>query len=445
MSRAYGSIAQGSIATAAPWWQATRGESLSILGGVPLVGSYAVSGAKNAALPLMVAALLTPHLVTLRNLPGNLDVAVLSALLQRLGVELHWSNTEDGLTLTMSADRVNPGRIDAELVGRMRASILLLGALLGRTGEAMIPMPGGDAIGLRAIDFHLSGLRALGAEVEIIDGAVRATAPHGLKGAEFVFPRVSVGATENLMLAAVLADGRTTLRNAALEPEIGDLASCLVGMGARIAGIGTDTLVIDGGAPLGGAVHRVLPDRIEIGTLACAAAMTDGALLLRGADRQLLGAAAPALEAAGVDLVDSAEGLISRRASEGLTGIDLVTQPYPGVATDLQAPIMAMLTLAEGASSITETIFDQRFRHVDELRKMNANILVRGSTAVIRGVPRLTGAAVAGSDVRAAAALLIAGLAADGETVLTGLDHLDRGYDGIVGKLAACGGRMVRS
>lgn len=436
--------AREALAAAAPWWRANAGERLSITGGIPLAGRFRVSGAKNAALPLMVAALLTPNLVTLRGVPGNLDVAVLSALLQSLGVELNWSEAEDGLSLTMCADRVHPGRIDAELVRRMRASILLLGALVARSGEAAVPMPGGDAIGLRAIDFHIAGLRAMGATVEIADGVVRAIAPKGLRGAEIVFPRVSVGATENLLLAAVLADGRTTLRNAALEPEIGDLAACLAGMGAHIEGIGTDTLVIDGGAPLGGVVHRVLPDRIEIGTIACAAAMTGGEILLGGADRRLLGAAAPALEAAGVDLVDEADGMTARRASSGLAGIDIITQPYPGVATDLQAPVMAMLTLADGASSITETIFDQRFRHVDELRKMGANIVVRGSTALIRGARRLSGAAVAATDVRAAAALLIAGLAAEGETVVTGLDHLDRGYDAIVAKLAACGGRLIR-
>ena len=437
---------QGSIATAAPWWQVSRGERLVISGGVPLVGRYDVSGAKNAALPLMVSALLTPHLVTLRNLPASLDVAVLATLMQHLGVELQWSKTDDGLSLTMAADRIRSGAVDAELVGRMRASILLLGALLGRTGEAAVPMPGGDAIGLRGIDFHLSGFRAMGATVELVDGVVRARAPNGLKGAEIVFPRVSVGATENLMLAAVLADGQTMLRNAALEPEIADLAACLVGMGAKIAGIGSDTLVIEGGAPLTGVVHRVMPDRIEIGTVACVAAMTGGEIVISNANRELLGAAAPALESAGISLIDSGDGLvIARRTGDSLVGIDLVTQPYPGVATDLQAPVMAMLTLAVGASSITETMFDQRFRHVDELRKMGANILVRGSTAVIRGVPKLTGAQVTGTDVRAAAALLIAGLAAEGETVLTGLDHLDRGYDAIVARLTALGGRMVRS
>jgi UDP-N-acetylglucosamine 1-carboxyvinyltransferase len=440
------SRAQASIASAAPWWQSARGDRLTIQGGIPLNGRYEVSGAKNAALPLMVAGLLTPHLVTLRGLPASLDVAILSALLQSLGAELQWSRTEDGLSLTMSADRARSGAIDAELVRRMRASVLLMGALLGRTGQADVPMPGGDAIGLRGIDFHLAGFRAMGATVEIVDGVVRARAPSGLKGTEYVFPRVSVGATENLMLAAVHADGPTVLRNAALEPEIADLAYCLTGMGAKIDGIGTDTLAIHGGLPLAGVVHRVMPDRIEIGTVACVAAMTGGEIVISNADRALLGAAAPALEAAGITLKDSGDGLIvARRTGDRLTGIDLVTQPYPGVATDLQAPVMAMLTLADGASSITETIFDQRFRHVDELRKMGASIVVRGSTALIRGVSKLTGASVAGTDVRAAAALLIAGLAAEGETVLTGLDHLDRGYDAIVARLTQLGGRMIRS
>jgi UDP-N-acetylglucosamine 1-carboxyvinyltransferase len=433
------------LLTAAPWWRVDSGERLTIWGGRPLNGSYKISGAKNAVLPLMVAGLLTPHLVTLRNVPASLDVAVLAALLRRLGVELHWSETASGLVLTMCADAVQPRQIDAELVTRMRASILLLGALLARCGEARLPLPGGDAIGLRGIDFHLAGLRAMGATIELADGAVKATAPRGLRGTEFVFPRVSVGATENLLIAAALAEGRTVLRNAAREPEIANLADCLSAMGVLIAGAGSDTIVIEGGMPLMGAVQRVMPDRIEIGTIACAAAMTDGEIVIRGANRTLLGAAAPALESAGIRLIDHEDSLIARRAPGGLVGIDVVTQPYPGYATDLQAPTMAMLTLAQGASRITETIFDQRFRHVDELRRMGANIVVHGPTAVIRGVPKLGGAEVVGSDVRAAAALLIAGLSAEGETRLTGLDHLDRGYDAIVQKLMACGGRMVRA
>ncbi len=433
-----------SLSKAAPWWRPDTGNRLIIRGGRPLVGTYPVSGAKNAVLPLMVSALLTPHLVTLRNVPANLDVAVLAALLQRLGCDMHWSASDAGLGVTIAADRVQPQRIDAELVTRMRASVLLLGTLLARCGEATLPMPGGDAIGLRGIDFHVAGLRAMGATVELTDGAIRATARDGLRGADILLPQPSVGATENLLLAAVAAAGTTTIRNAAREPEIADLGACLIAMGARIEGVGTHALTIEGGALLGGAVHTVLPDRIEFGTLACAAALTDGELLLPNGRIGLLGTASSSFEAAGIALKETEAGVVACRASLGLRGIDITTQPYPGFATDLQAPAMALLTTAVGASAITETIFEQRFRHVDELRKMGADITVRGRTALVRGVERLRGASVACTDVRAAAALVLAGLGAAGETALLGLDHLDRGYDGMAAKLATCGADIAR-
>ncbi|SEP38264.1 UDP-N-acetylglucosamine 1-carboxyvinyltransferase [Rhodospirillales bacterium URHD0017] len=429
---------------AAPWWRPTTGSKLIIRGSRPLVGTYPISGAKNAVLPLMVSALLTPHLVTLRNVPANLDVAVLAALLQRLGCDMHWSTAESGLAVTIAADRVQPQRIDPELVTRMRASVLLLGALLARCGEAALPMPGGDAIGLRGIDFHIAGLRAMGASIDLTAGTIRATARDGLRGAAILLPQPSVGATENLLLAAVAAAGTTTIRNAAREPEIADLATCLIAMGARIAGLGTHVLTIEGDAQLGGAVHTVLPDRIEFGTLACAAALTDGELLLARGRVDLLGVAASSFDAAGVHLRKTAEGVVARRAEGGLTGVDLTTAPYPGFATDLQAPTMALLAAAAGTSTITENIFEQRFRHVDELRKMGADIAVRGRTARIRGIERLHGAAVTCTDVRAAAALVLAGLGAKGETTLDGLDHLDRGYDAMTGKLAACGADIER-
>jgi UDP-N-acetylglucosamine 1-carboxyvinyltransferase len=327
----------------------------------------------------------------------------------------------------------------------MRASVLLLGALLARCGEVRLPMPGGDAIGLRGIDFHLAGLRAMGARVTLEGGTIHAVAPEGLQGAELRLPQPSVGATENLLLAAVLARGRTVIRNAAQEPEIADLVACLTMMGAAIAGAGSDELVVTGGRPLGGAVHPVMPDRIEIGTIACAAAVTDGALLLRHARADLLGAAAPVLAAAGVLLEETEAGLLARRAPGGLAGVDIQTRPYPGFATDLQAPAMALLATATGASAVTETIFEQRFKHVDELRKMGANILVQGRTAFIRGVAQLDGARVTATDVRAAAALVLAGLAARGTTTLDGLDHLDRGYDGMAEKLVACGAVITRA
>ncbi|GAB0116011.1 UDP-N-acetylglucosamine 1-carboxyvinyltransferase [Acidisoma sp. 7E03] len=433
-----------SLRAASPWWRTAEGGRLRIEGGQPLIGTYPISGAKNAVLPLMVSALLTPHLVTLHHVPASLDVAVLASLLQRLGAHLAWSETAQGLSLTISADRLHPAGIDAELVRRMRASVLLLGALLGRQGEARLPMPGGDAIGLRGIDFHLSGLRAMGAEIAVSAGMIEARAPQGLRGAEILLPQPSVGATENLMLAAVLATGTTTIRNAALEPEIEDLALCLRQMGAAIEGAGTETITIHGGQALRGAVHAVMPDRIELGTLACAAALTDGDLLLTSGRLDLLGAAAPLLAAAGVQLEETAEGLRARRAPGGLQGTDVQTRPYPGFATDLQAPVMALLCTAAGVSVVTETIFEQRFRHVDELRKMGAQIQVQGRTALLRGVSRLAGAAVMATDVRAAAALVLAGLGAEGVTEIEGLDHLDRGYDGMVRKLAACGAAIDR-
>ncbi|HTR83193.1 MAG TPA: UDP-N-acetylglucosamine 1-carboxyvinyltransferase [Reyranella sp.] len=433
---------------AAPWWHPSAGRTLAIKGGKPIVGTYPVSGAKNAVLPLMVSALLTPHLVTLHNVPANLDVAVLAELLQRLGCGMSWSTsnaTGNGLSVTLCADRVQPRAIDQELVTRMRASVLLLGALLARCGEARLPLPGGDAIGLRGIDFHIAGLRAMGATVELDGGTIHAAAPHGLKGADILLPMPSVGATENLLLAAVLARGTTTLRNAAREPEIADLAACLIAMGAKISGVGSHELVVEGDAALAGAVHAVLPDRIEFGTLACIAAITNGELMLPNSRIELLGAAAQSFEAAGVVLRETERGVIARRAAGGLRGVDVTTGPFPEFATDLQAPAMALLTRAAGASAITETIFEQRFRHVDELRRLGANISVVGRTALVRGVDRLNGAAVTCTDIRAAAALVIAGLGASGETVLNGLDHLDRGYDRMVEKLAACGADIVRA
>lgn len=434
------------LLAASPWWCPAPGTSLVIRGGSRLVGTYPISGAKNAVLPLMVSALLTPHLVTLHNVPASLDVAVLSNLLQRLGVSLNWSsNGRAGLSLTLCADQVHPTRIDRDLVGRMRASVLLLGAVLARCGEASLPMPGGDAIGLRGIEFHVAGLRAMGAEVDITGGIIHAKAPHGLRGAEIVLPLPSVGATENLLLAAVLANGRTIINNAAREPEIADLLYCLAAMGGQIEGIGSNVLTIVGGRPLTGAVHTVMPDRIELGTVACAAAVTDGEVVLQHARADLLGAAGPVLAAAGVELEKVEGGLVARRSPTGLTGTDLQTRPYPGFATDLQSPVMAMLATAKGASAITETIFEQRFRHVDELRKMSANIAVHGRTAWVRGVERLTAAQVTATDVRAAAALVLAGLGAKGDTVLDGLDHLDRGYDRMADKLVACGAFITRS
>jgi UDP-N-acetylglucosamine 1-carboxyvinyltransferase len=438
-------LSDASLLGASPWWRSNPGTCLVIQGGHKLIGTYDVSGAKNAVLPLMVSALLTPHPVTLHNVPAILDVAVLSSLLQRLGAGLNWAQGRTGLSLTVCAEEIHPRQIDRDLVARMRASVLLLGALLARCGEASLPLPGGDAIGLRGIDFHIAGLRAMGAEVDLSGGLIHATAPHGLRGADIVLPQPSVGATENLLLAAVLATGETVIRNAAREPEITDLAQCLTMMGAAITGIGGEVLTIQGGKELAGADYAVMPDRIELGTIACAAAVTNGEVLLRHAHAGLLGAAGPAFVSAGVVLEDVENGVIARRSPMGMTGIDIQTRPYPGFATDLQSPAMAMLATASGASAITETIFEQRFRHVDELRKMGADIAVLGTTAHLRGVDRLAGARVLATDVRAAAALVLAGLGAKGDTVLDGLDHLYRGYDGMAEKLVACGAVISRN
>lgn len=401
-----------------------------------------MSAAKNAVLPLMVAAMLSPGFVTLRGVPRSLDVAVLAALMRRLGAELSWHDDGVALAVTVCAHRISPGEVDGDLVSPMRASVLLLGALLTRCGQASLPLPGGDAIGARAIDYHLAGLRKLGAEAELEGGLVRARAPSGLRGARIVLPQPSVGATENLMLAASLAQGESIIGNAAREPEVGDLARLLRAMGAAVSGEGTGCLRVRGAGALRGAVHEILPDRIEFGTLACAAAATGGEVVLRGGRLDPFGSACTTLAEAGVELLEVPAGIVARRAAGGLRGVDVVTAPYPGFATDLQAPAMALLCGARGASAVTETVFENRFRHADELRRMGAAIVVRGRMALIRGVPRLSGASVTGTDVRAAAALLIAGLAASGETVLGGLDHLARGYDAMPERLAAVGAEI---
>ncbi|HVW91054.1 MAG TPA: UDP-N-acetylglucosamine 1-carboxyvinyltransferase [Devosia sp.] len=433
------------VMRAAPWWRPRPASRLVIEGGHKLRGTYPISGAKNAVLPLMVATLLTSERVLLHNAPASLDVAILSGLLRRLGAELAWTETEAGLSVEITAGRIHPTHIDRGLVARMRASVILLSAVLVRSGEVALPLPGGDAIGKRPVNFHVDGLLAMGAEVEIADGVIYAKAPNGLAGADFTLPFPSVGATENLLIAATGATGRSVIRNAALEPEIDDLARLLVGMGAQIEGIGTSEITVEGGRPLHGAEHRIIADRIEMGTLACAAALTDGELLLQHARVELLGGAADVLRRAGVELVAAATGVIARRAPGGLKAIDVATGPFPGFATDLQSPLMALLAVAEGTSSITETIFEGRFGHVEPMRRMGARIEVEGRVARIVGQPRLHGASVEGGDVRASAALVIAALAAQGSSTISGIDHLDRGYDRMEEKLARCGARIVRT
>lgn len=428
----------------APWWSVPSQGAIVIDGGRRLAGTLAIAGAKNAALPLMIASILSERPLVLRNLPRILDVAVLANILEGIGVSVEWDERGDTLTGRFCGRRLGSGAIDGVLVTRMRASFLVAGAMLARLGRVALPLPGGDAIGLRPVDFHLAGFRAMGATVSLDAGGVTIAAPRGLRGARIVLPSPSVGATENLMLAATLARGETAIVNAAREPEVGDLARCLVAMGAQIDGVGTDVLRIAGVAALDAANHVVLADRIELGTFMCAAAITDGDLTLTGADPALLAAAGPAFAAAGIAATGTGDGVRVRRASGGLRGIDVVTQPFPGFATDLQAQAMALLCRAEGAGVITETLFESRFRHVPELQRMGANIRVVGRNAMIRGVPALHGTAVEAGDVRAGAALAIAGFAAAGTTTIAGVEHFDRGYDRFVERLARCGAAIRR-
>ena len=423
-------------------------DKIRIRGGNRLRGEIPISGAKNAALPLMAAALLTDQVVRLGNVPRLADIATMSSLLGQLGVAIRFDGSSAGdpagQTVELAAADITETTAPYDLVRKMRASVVVLGPLLARCGRARVSLPGGCAIGTRPVDLHLRGLAQLGAEIELREGYIEARAPRGLSGAEIVFPLVSVGATENLLMAACLAMGETTLVNAAREPEVSDLAHCLRAMGAEIEGIGTDTLRIRGADRLHGATHAILPDRIETGTYAMAAAITDGDIELLGTRLDLIGAVAETLGRAGVAVEQTARGVRARRVDEALVGVDVMTEPFPGFPTDLQAQIMALVTLAQGAAMITETIFENRFMHVPELSRMGANINVHGASAMVRGVPRLIGAPVMATDLRASVSLVLAGLAAEGDTVLNRVYHLDRGYERLVEKLAACGAEIER-
>jgi len=416
-------------------------DRIRIRGGRPLEGDILISGAKNAALPLMTAALLTEGPLVLRNAPDLADIATMRTLLKQHGLAVVHDHASRTLTLSGTASN---HEAPYDVVRKMRASVLVLGPLVARYGHARVSLPGGCAIGTRPVDLHLKGLELMGAEITLDAGYIEARAPQGgLKGARILFPQVSVGATENLLMAATLAEGRTELVNAAREPEIEDLARCLLAMGARIDGIGTDRLVIDGVASLGGARHDILPDRIEAGTYACAAAITGGAVLLQGARTEHLGAVVRTLREAGVLVEEVPAGLrVSRR--NGLHGVDVMTEPFPGFATDMQAQFMALMAVAEGAAMVTETIFENRFMHVPELNRMGARINVHGASAIVRGVPRLSGAPVMATDLRASVSLVLAGLAAEGETVVNRVYHLDRGYERVEAKLAAVGADIER-
>jgi UDP-N-acetylglucosamine 1-carboxyvinyltransferase len=417
-------------------------DRIAVTGGAPLHGEIAIGGAKNACLTLMPAALLSDEPLTLTNAPRLADIATMRALLESLGCEV--AALQQGRALTIGAERIASRTAHYDIVRKMRASILVLGPLLAREGEAVVSLPGGCAIGARPVDLHLSGFEKMGATLALREGYVHAAAPKGLKGAEIEFPFVSVGATENLMMAATLAKGVTTLRGAAREPEIVDLARCLRAMGARIEGEGTDVVTVTGVARLNGATHRVIPDRIELGTYMLAPAITGGEVELVGGDRSLVGALIDLLEAADVAVEDTERGLKVRRRNGAVHAMRVATEPYPGFPTDLQAQLMALLTQAEGESLIEERIFENRFMHVPELTRMGADIKVHGGEARIRGGARLRGAPVMASDLRASAGLILAALAAEGETVISRVYHLDRGYERVEEKLSACGARIAR-
>ncbi|MCD7059102.1 UDP-N-acetylglucosamine 1-carboxyvinyltransferase [Pelagibacterium xiamenense] len=426
-------------------------DRIRIVGGNALNGEIEISGAKNAALPLMISALLTDEPVSLLNVPRLADVKQLERILENHGVDIavHGRRRGDremgGQRITITAGDIVDTTAPYELVSKMRASFWVIGPLLAREGRARVSLPGGCAIGTRPVDFYLDGLRALGADIEIDGGYVVATAPAGrLKGGHVVLPKVSVGATHTLMMAASLAEGTTVIENAAREPEVTNLAECLVSMGAKIAGIGTDRMVIEGVERLHGTSHEVLPDRIETGTYAMATAMTGGDVLLRGARSELLQAALDSLGEVGVSISQEDDGLRVRRNGNGLTAIDVETQPFPGFPTDLQAQFMALMTRANGTSAIRETIFENRFMHVAELARFGADIHVDGQTATVRGVPELKGAQVMATDLRASVSLVIAGLAARGETVVNRIYHLDRGFERLEDKLSRCGAEIER-
>ncbi len=416
-------------------------DRIRIRGGSPLSGEIPIGGAKNAALPLMAAGLLTDQRLVLSNVPLLADVATMGALLAQHGVAVD-SVSNDGRKLAIGGAITNT-EAPYDIVRKMRASFLVLGPLVARAGEARVSLPGGCAIGTRPIDLHLKGLEQLGATVTLDAGYVTATAPRGLRGAAVVMPFPSVGATENLLMAASLAEGRTVIANAAREPEIADLASCLVRMGARIEGIGTDRLTVEGVKGLSGAEHAIMADRIETGTYACAAAITGGSVRLLGGRLEHLGAVARILGEAGVEVAQEADGIAVRRLN-GLSGTDVMTEPYPGFPTDMQAQFMALMAVAEGAAMVTETIFENRFMHVPELARMGARINVHGSSAIVRGVAALSGAPVMATDLRASVSLVLAGLAARGETVVNRVYHLDRGFEAVERKLAACGAEIER-
>mgnify|MGYP003345126152 CR=1 FL=1 len=423
-------------------------DRIRIKGGRQLKGEIQISGSKNACLPLMVASMLTDKPLTLKNVPRLADISTMIQLLEQHGVEIQAAPGENGhshgTTLTLRAGTIKSTTAPYDIVRKMRASVLVLGPLVAREGEARVSLPGGCAIGARPVDLHIAGLKAMGAEIDIDGGYMVARAPKGLKGARYTFPKVSVGATENLMMAAALARGTTVLSNAAREPEIEDLARMLSAMGARISGAGTDLITVVGVDSLGGTEHVVMPDRIEAGTFLAAAVATRGDVTVQNANAEHLPIFIDKLREAGAT-IDVHGTRIRAAAKNGLNAVDLTTRPYPGFATDLQAQMMALLACAKGTSCIKETVFENRFMQASELIRMGADIDLDGGTALVRGVERLSGAPVMASDLRASAALVIAGLTASrGETVISRVYHIDRGYERIEERLAGLGADIER-
>ena len=425
-------------------------EKIRIVGGSPLSGTIPISGAKNAALPLMIASLLTKETLTLENVPRLRDVRQLFEILVNHGVDYTIAGKRPGAdpmsgqTVRLQAKEIVDTVAPYDLVSKMRASFWVIGPLVARMGEAQVSLPGGCAIGTRPVDFFIDGLKALGTDIEITGGYVHAKAPKGLVGNRIVFPKVSVGATHTLMMAAALARGETVIENAAREPEIVDLADCLIGMGARIEGAGTATIHIQGVESLGAHTHRVLPDRIETGTYAMAVAMTGGDVLLEGARADLLEAALDVLRQTGTDVIETNNGIRVRRNGDRILPVDISTAPFPAFPTDLQAQFMALMTRADGVSHITETIFENRFMHVQELARLGARIHLDGQTATVEGCAKLRGAPVMATDLRASVSLVIAGLAAEGATEVNRIYHLDRGFERLEEKLARCGATIER-
>ena len=419
-------------------------DRIAIIGGARLTGEIPISGAKNSAIKLMAASLLTEEPLRLTNMPRLADTRFLGRLLQRLGTEVTESVGDDGPETLLRTKEIVSGFAPYDLVRQMRASFNVLGPLLARTGQAKVSLPGGCTIGARPVDLHLKALEALGARIDLHEGYVYAQAPGGLKGGQIAFPTVSVGATEHAMLAAVLAQGETVMTNSACEPEMIDLADCLNKMGAKVSGAGTSTIRIQGVSSLHGATHAVMPDRIETGTFALAVAMAGGEVRLTRTRIDFIQAVVDKMVEAGVEVTRHEDGLTVRRNAALLKAVKFETDVYPGFPTDLQAPFMALMTLAEGESVIEETIFENRLMHAPELRRMGADIAVHGGEARVRGVAALEGAQVMATDLRASVCLVIAGLAARGETVINRVYHLDRGFERLEEKLGACGAQIRR-